>query len=105
MQGPLDGGWTVTGADGKRLYSLRLVDHGLGMGQAEGAWRDLAITGPGAAGIIASVSYDGDKLSFRFFETGPDDPVTLNVRPASDKDWPGELWRHGAPARVTFSRQ
>jgi hypothetical protein len=105
MQGPLDGGWNVAGADGKRIYAMRMVDHGQGPGAAEGAWRDLQ-AGPRLAGsgFISSIGYDGGKLMLRFYESGPDDLVVLTVTPSVAGAWTGELWRKGAVAKVTFSR-
>jgi hypothetical protein len=105
MQGPLDGGWRVAGADGRPIYRLRFADGGRGMTLAEGAWRDLALTGPAATGLVNSIGYDGEKLMMRFNEAGEDDPVVLSVRPAGARDWQGELWRHGTSVKVTFSRE
>ena len=89
MQGPLDGGWSLTGPDGRRMYSFRMVDQGQGMGVAQGAWRDMqAGEGPATSGFVASVGYDGDKLMLRFYEAGPDDLIVLTVKPSSAKNWP-----------------
>ena len=105
MQGPLDGGWSLDGSDGRALYSFRMVDHGQGMASAEGAWRDLQPgAGPDASGFVDSIGYDGEKLMLRFHEAGPDDLVVVTLKPAGAKRWPGELWRHGAVAKVTFAR-
>jgi hypothetical protein len=105
MQGPLDGGWGLAGPDGQRIYSFRLIDHGQGMSLAEGAWRDLSLKGASGSGVIASIGYDGDRLMLRFYESGPDDPVVITLRPSGGRDWPGELRRHGAVSKVTFSRE
>lgn len=106
LQGPLDGGWSLTDSRGRRMYSFRMVDQGQGMGLAQGAWRDLqAGEGPATSGFVASVGYDGDKLMLRFYEAGPDDLIVLTVKPSSGKDWPGEFWHNGAVAKVTFSRE
>lgn len=105
LQGPLDGGWSVTDQAGKRLYSLRMVDHGRGMSLAEGAWRDLATPpGPSAAGFVESIGWDGSKLMLRFYESGPDDLVVLTLAPSAADAWSGELWRRGAVVKVSFRR-
>ena len=105
MQGPLDGGWSVTDQAGKALYSLRMVDHGQGMTQAEGAWRDLAAPpGPAATGFVDSIGYDGGKVMLRFHETGPDDLVVLTLTPTAASAWAGELWRRGRIVKVIVSR-
>jgi hypothetical protein len=106
MQGPLDGGWSVTDQAGKALYSLRMVDHGQGMSLAEGAWRDLAApAGPAAVGFVESVGYEGSELLLRFYETGPDDLVVLTLTPSTADAWTGELSRHGKIVRVIFRRE
>jgi hypothetical protein len=105
LQGPLDGGWTLSDARGRPLYSFRMVDQGQGMGLAQGAWRDLAAgEGPFTSGFVDSVGYDGGKLMLRFYESGPDDLVVLTLTPSSAGVWPGELWRHGAVTKVSFKR-
>jgi hypothetical protein len=104
MQGPLDGGWSVTDAGGRRLFSLRMVDHGQGVTLAEGAWLDLtAAPGPGAAGFVESIGYDGDRLMLRFHEAD-DDLVVLTIRPSGGASWSGDLLRRGTTAKVTLSR-
>jgi hypothetical protein len=105
LQGPLDGGWSVTSEAGKALYSIRMVDHGKGMSLAEGAWRDLGVQpGPAAVGFVESVGWDGRKLTLRFYESGPDDLVVLTLSPSAADAWSGELWRHGAIVKVVFRR-
>lgn len=49
--GPLDGAWTVAGADGAVLFTLVLADDGSGA-PVEGAWRD----GHGKLGVAASTA-------------------------------------------------
>jgi hypothetical protein len=106
LQGPLDGGWSLAGADGRPIYSFRMVDHGQGAAFAEGAWRDLRADAESAAsGFLDSIGYDGEKLMLRFHEAGPDDLVVVTVRSSGARRWPGELWRHGEMARVTLVRE
>lgn len=108
MQGPLDGGWSLSSEEGRRIYSFRFSDRGQGMSLAEGAWRDLqqgAGAGVAASGFISSVGYDGEKLMLRFYEAGPEDLVVLTVKPANDGAWRGELWRKGAITKVLFAKQ
>ena len=102
--GQLDGGWTLAGADGAALYRFQFVNRG--SGQAEGAWRDLN-GGPGiqGSGVLALVGYDGDSLTLRFYEAGPEDPVVVTVRPGAAGAWKGELSRKGASTPVSLKRE
>ena len=100
--GPLDGAWTVTGHDGQEIYRFRFSDRGFGLALAEGAWRDLRAPRGGDSGFVSSVGYDGDRLMLRFYESGPDDLVVLNLRQNPNGAWMGELWRAGAVTQVTF---
>lgn len=104
--GPLEGGWTLAGGDGQALYRFRFVDRGLGYGLAEGAWRDLN-GGPRlkGSGFISLIGYDGGQLTLSFYETGPDDPVIVSLRPASDGNWSGTLVRKGAARPILFKRE
>ena len=53
LQGPLDGGWRVTGAQGGELYALQIVDKAGGASELEGAWRDVRRPGSvGSTGLI-----------------------------------------------------
>lgn len=103
--GPLQGGWTLAGADGQALYRFQFADQGLGLGLAEGAWRDLN-GGPRleGSGFIELVGYDGDKLMLRFYESGPDDPVLVTVKPSATGAWSGQLQRKGSATPVSFKR-
>jgi len=104
MAGALDGGWTLAGTDGQRLYRFQFVGHG-GLEQADGAWRDLnggaRLAG---SGVIDQVAFAGDQLTLRFYETGPADEVVVTVKPAGTAPWTGELRRHGADVPVTFKK-
>ncbi len=104
MAGALDGGWTLAGADGQRLYRFQFVGHG-GLEAADGAWRDLnggaRLAG---SGVIDQVAFAGDRLMLRFYEADPADEVLVTVKPAGNAPWPGELRRHGAAVPVTFKK-
>jgi len=104
MAGALDGGWTLAGTDGQRLYRFQFVGHG-GLEQADGAWRDLnggaRLAG---SGFIDQVTFAGDRLMLRFYESGPADEVVVTVKSAGAAPWTGELRRHGAAVPVTFKK-
>ncbi len=103
--GPLDGGWTLAGADGRRLYRFQFQGHGYGLIEAEGAWRDLE-GGPRlkGSGFVEQVGYTGDQLTLRFYETGATDEVLVTMKPGANGVWTGELRRHGAVVQVSFRR-
>lgn len=104
-QGPLDGGWMLAGGGGQPLYRFEFADRGVGLGLAEGSWRDLRVI-PAAlgSGFITSIAADGTRLMLRFYEADANDLVVVTVRPAGAA-WTGELWRKGAVTAVTLLRE
>lgn len=106
LQGPLDGGWMLRGADGAALYSLQIVDPAGGYGPVEGAWRDLRRPGAvGSTGLIDSIerTYDGGAAVRFMARPGVGSTLALSVGP--DGAWTGRLTEDGAvPAAVTIER-
>lgn len=100
LQGPLDGGWKVTGADGVQIYALQIVDKAGGYGELEGAWRDVRRPGTvGSTGLIEDLRRDGDVIIARFSPKGGQSS-TLTLRPAGYERWSGELAENGASVAV-----
>ncbi|KSB88320.1 hypothetical protein AS593_09235 [Caulobacter vibrioides] len=106
LQGPLDGGWVLRGADGSALYSLQIADPAGGYGPVEGAWRDLRRPGAvGSTGLIDSIerTYDGG-AAVRFMAR-PGVGSTLALSAGPDGAWSGRLTEDGAaPATVAIER-
>lgn len=106
LQGPLDGGWTIRGADGTALYALQIVDPAGGYGPVEGAWRDLRRKGAvGSTGLIDSVerTYDGGAAVRFMAKAGIGS--TLSLSGGSDGAWSGRLAEDGAvPVAVSVER-
>ncbi|HVY32920.1 MAG TPA: hypothetical protein VG960_00740 [Caulobacteraceae bacterium] len=101
-QGPLDGRWVLTGADGKSLYMIQLADPGPGRGPVEGAWRDLERQGAvGASGFLASAERLGQELVLKFDE---DAPCVVTLTLGADGRWSGALRTAAANRPVTMSR-
>ncbi len=101
LLGPLDGGWTVRGADGAALYGLQLVDRGSG-GALEGAWR--ALGGSGRVGLIESLDRQGSVLIVRI-NRGYGRPLTvLTLSAGSDGSWIGDLSDEAGTRAVTMRR-
>lgn len=91
LQGPLDGGWNVVGADGRVLVVLQLVDPGDGSGRLEGAWRDLMTPdGVEPVGLIDRLERGAGDLTIRFTPRGGA-AVELRMRPDASGAWSGEL--------------
>ncbi len=104
MQGPIDGGWMLTGPGNERLYRFQFVDHGPDLDLAEGAWRDLkSVSRTTGSGFIATVASDGARLMLRFYETDANDLAVVTVKP-DGQNWAGELWYRGVVTRVTLAR-
>lgn len=100
LQGPLDGGWRVTGADGGQILALQIVDKAGGGGVLEGAWRDVRRAGAvGSTGLIDDLQRDGEGLAARF-SLRDGQTSTLTLRPAPDGRWSGELVEDGAAQAV-----
>ncbi|MFT4254768.1 MAG: hypothetical protein QM608_20070, partial [Caulobacter sp.] len=106
LQGPLDGGWTIRGADGAALYALQIVDPAGGYGPVEGAWRDLRRPGAvGSTGLIDSVerTYDGGAAVRFMAKAGVGSTLSLSAGP--DGVWSGRLAEDGAaPLTVGVER-
>jgi hypothetical protein len=103
-QGQLDGGWTVAGSDGTKLYSLQLVDPGDSITSLEGAWRSLQRQGLGTTGLITGFERGATSLVVRFNRRSADNPTVLTLQPTIDGSWTGEMWEDGQTRPVTMRR-
>ena len=102
LQGPMDGGWTVRGADGATLLVLQLVDRGTGDG-LEGAWRDPLAGGLGKVGLIDSLERTPSSLLIRFTRL-PGKPVTVLTLVPVAGGWAGEMSDGTGTRPVTVKR-
>ena len=102
-QGPLDGGWTLQGADGLGVLSLELTDRGEGL---EGVWRDLA-AGPGVRrwGFVAPAAPEAGRMTLRLFGNDASASMALVLEPAFDGSWRGQITREGVSAPVRLRRK
>jgi hypothetical protein len=102
-QGPLDGRWVLTDADGKSLFMLQLTDPGVGRGPVEGAWRDMERQGAvGASGFLTSADRSGPNLVLKFEEG---DACVVTLAQGADGRWTGALRvaDHSRPVVMTRS--
>nr|WP_295108580.1 hypothetical protein [uncultured Caulobacter sp.] len=100
LQGPLDGGWKIVGADGGQIYALQIVDKAGGYGELEGAWRDLRRPGSvGSTGLVEDLRREGDAVVVRFSPRVGQSSV-LSLRPSGYEHWSGELAENGASVAV-----
>lgn len=96
FQGPLDGGWTLSGASGE-LYVLQLADHD---GVLEGAWRDPRRPGAlNASGFIDQLERTPDGLVLRFAA------VVARLHGSSDGRLAGALVEDGRTTAISLSRR
>jgi hypothetical protein len=101
-QGPLDGRWQLTGADGDPLFVLVFSDPG--GGAIVGAWRDMRRpTGADGSGFLTAGDRTADGVDIRFTETGQSESV-LQLKPSADGRWGGELTESGVVKSVVLSR-
>jgi len=97
FQGPLDGSWTLTGADGAALYALKLVDRG--SAPPEGAWRDLRRPGaPAGSGFVEEIRRDAGSLTLRF------GPAVATFTGGYGGQWSGELQEAGQRRPATLRK-
>lgn len=96
FQGPMDGGWTLSGG-GRDLYAFQLIDRN---GVVEGAWRDLRRTGAlDGSGFIDAVERTGADVTFRF-----SGGAVAVLREAGGR-WSGELTEGGRTEAVSLVRR
>lgn len=101
LQGPLDGGWRIVGADGTQIYALQIVDKPGDTSVLEGAWRDVRRPGTvGSTGLIEDLRHDGDDVVVRF-SPKVGQASTLTLRPSGYERWSGELVENGARVAVS----
>jgi len=100
-QGPLDGGWTLSGA-GQDLYILQLVDR---RDRLEGVWRDPRRRGaPDASGLVEDLQRQGATLTLRFTpQPGAPTAVAL-LHDNGGGVWTGDLTEAGARRAVVLRR-
>ncbi|TCS10513.1 hypothetical protein [Caulobacter sp. BK020] len=103
LQGPLDGGWSIEGADGVALYRLQIVDK-VGGDTLEGAWRDLRRPGAvGSTGLIDSLDRSGGGFLARF-SPRYGQSATLDLTSRGDGAWTGKLNENGTEIPITAHR-
>jgi len=101
-QGPLDGRWQLTGADGDPLFVLVFSD--TGGSDIVGAWRDMRRTPREQdSGFLTAGARTLDGVDVRFTEPGQAETV-LQLRPTADGRWGGEMTESGAVKSVVLSR-
>ncbi len=104
LQGPLDGHWTLVGADGKAIYAFQLVDHPSPNEPPEGVWRDLRRPQvPGDIGFVDSLQKAPGQLTMSFNTGGPS-ATNVSLKQGPDGLWTGQLTEDGATTAVTLRR-
>jgi len=102
-QGPLEGTWRLTTADGKPLFSFQLAD--LPKGGVEGAWRDLRRPSAlGGSGFIAEIYRDEDGLRMSFYERDGEGATEIVLSPSGPNEWSGNLWDDSRKIAVLMRR-
>lgn len=97
FQGPMDGGWTLSGDDASDIYGFELVDK---VNQLDGAWRDLKRPGdPDGSGVLDVARHDANGVVFSFRPKGQR-PVNVTLAP----DLRGNMEQGGKRTPVTLRR-
>lgn len=100
FQGPLDGGWTLSGPHGA-LFAIEFSD---GEGRLEAAWRDLRRPGAlNASGFLEAAERAGGRLFLRF-SPAPGIIDTAVLAAGAGGHWSGELDEDGRRTAVTLVR-
>lgn len=103
MQGPMDGAWVLRAGSGQTLYTLLLVDKGVGT--LEGAWRDPRRKGAvDASGFLSNIQQVGSELSASFYPRPGAGATMITLTPGTGGAWAGELSENGARTAVTLRR-
>lgn len=103
MQGPMDGAWVLRAGSGQTLYTLLLVDKGLGM--LEGAWRDPRRKGAvDASGFLSNIQRTGSEVSASFYPRPGAGATVVTLTPGVGGAWSGELSEAGARTAITLRR-
>ena len=103
MQGPMDGAWVLRAGSGQTLYTLVLVDRGLGM--LEGAWRDPRRKGAvDASGFLSNIQRTGAEISASFYPRTGAGATMITLTPGVGGAWSGELVEDGARTSVSLRR-
>ncbi len=104
LQGPLDGAWTLVGADGAAIYAFQIVDKPTGE-PPEGVWRDLRRPGvPGDIGFVDMMVRNGAALNISFAAAEGAPPVVIVLKTGADGVWSGQLTEGGKTTAVTLRR-
>lgn len=105
LQGPLDGAWTLVGADGTAIYAFQIVDKPSGMEQPEGVWRDLRRPKvPGDIGLVDMMVRNEGALNISFVAQDGGALVAIVLRSGADGSWSGQMTEAGKTAAVTLRR-
>ncbi|MGA0602543.1 hypothetical protein ACO2Q3_17680 [Caulobacter sp. KR2-114] len=104
LQGPLDGEWTLYGADGKPLYVFMFVDPAGGRGPLEAAWRDLRRPrGADDLGVVDSLQHAGPVLTLNF-AAHPGATATVVQLQGAGAAWNGQITEGGTLQKVSLRR-
>ncbi|MFI4934433.1 MAG: hypothetical protein ACHP7N_07430 [Caulobacterales bacterium] len=105
LQGPLDGRWTLVGADGAPLYIFQIVDKPNGAAPPEGVWRDpRRPQAPGDIGLIDSLERSPGVLTISFVARPGASPTTISLKTGADGGWSGEMREGGSVTSVSLRR-
>jgi hypothetical protein len=104
MQGPLDGRWTLTEADGSAIFAFQIVDKPSG-DELDGVWRDLRRPSvPGDIGMIDAVARNQGALNISLTETPGAAATTIALKSGADGSWSGEMVEAGKTTTVRMRR-
>lgn len=102
LQGPLDGGWTLTDAAGAPFYTFEIVDPAGGHGPLTGVWRDER-GGTKATGPIAD-SRRRDRRLWLDFTPDAGGVIRLRLEERSVGVWSGRMVWNGRSRVVVLRR-
>ena len=113
-QGPLDGRWQLSSADGVALFAFVMADTGGAPSrravtpsnpEIEGAWRDLRRVGAADdSGLLTSVQHIADTVEIRFYDPNASAVVLVKMHADASGVWSGDLVEAGASTSVVMRR-
>ncbi|HWA63652.1 MAG TPA: hypothetical protein VG939_19905, partial [Caulobacteraceae bacterium] len=105
LQGPMDGRWTLVGADGKPLYVFQFVDPPGGYGTLQGAWQNPRRTrGADDLGVVDRVERSGPGLTLIFVSRTGAAATTVRLQGGAAGGFAGQIDEDGQVQTVSLRR-
>lgn len=103
LQGPLDGGWTLT-VEGRPRYVFQIMDPPNG-GAVQAAWREWGTDGASTVIAVDQVSVRGRILTLVFTRPGASGDTTVRLHNLRGLGWRGDILEDGRRSSAVLRRE